>query len=78
MAQKDSMLDGFMKGLGKKLGTRRRDVHQAIKRFNQELNQDETPVPPKATPTPPAENVALTSAPTGSETSTQDDAKAAE
>ena len=41
MSPKDSMLDGFMKGLGKKLGTRRREVHQAIQRFNEELNQDE-------------------------------------
>ena len=58
MSPKDSMLDGFMKGLGKKLGTRRREVHQAIQRFNEELNQDEpgkgvpdkesAPVAPKA------------------------------
>lgn len=41
MSPKDSMLDGFMKGLGKKLGTRRREVHQAIQRFNEELNQEE-------------------------------------
>jgi hypothetical protein len=41
VSPKDSMLDGFMKGLGKKLGTRRREVHQAIQRFNEELNQDE-------------------------------------
>ncbi|MBI1295174.1 hypothetical protein GC175_09460 [bacterium] len=51
MSPKDSMLDGFMKGLGKKLGARRREVHQAIERFNEEVNKDESnvtaPVAPK-------------------------------
>jgi hypothetical protein len=41
VSPKDSMLDGFMKGLGKKLGARRREVHQAIERFNEEVNKDE-------------------------------------
>lgn len=50
MSPKDSMLDGFMKGLGKKLGTRRREVHQAIERFNDELHKDEPPATGPAAP----------------------------
>ena len=48
MSQKDSLLDGLMKGLGRRLGTRRRDVHQAIERFNEELHKDETSHPDTA------------------------------
>lgn len=64
------MLDGFMKGLGKKLGTRRREVHQAIQRFNEELNQEEPgkgvpgkdSAPASATATAPASATATATA----------------
>jgi hypothetical protein len=38
----DSFLDGLMKGLGKQLGKRRRDVNKAIERFHEENKKDET------------------------------------
>jgi hypothetical protein len=47
MAEKnESFLDGFMKGLGRKLGARRRQVHESIERFHEEL-QKEDEAPPK-------------------------------
>ncbi len=42
MAEKDSKLDSLMKGIGRRLGKRRRDVHKAIDRFHEEVNNDET------------------------------------
>lgn len=49
---KDSFLDSLMMGLGKQLGKRRRDVHKAIDRFQEEVNQDD---PPPAKPVAEAE-----------------------
>jgi hypothetical protein len=42
---KDSFLDGLMKGVGKQLGKRRRDVNKAIDRFHEEANKDEMKAP---------------------------------
>ncbi|MBX3001219.1 MAG: hypothetical protein KF893_22050 [Caldilineaceae bacterium] len=39
---KDSFLDSLMKGVGKQLGKRRRDVNKAIERFHEENNKDES------------------------------------
>lgn len=40
---KDSFLESLMKGVGKQLGKRRRDVNKAIERFHEENNKDEAP-----------------------------------
>jgi Sec-independent protein translocase protein TatA len=45
MAKKnDSFLDGLMKGVGRKLGARRRQVHESIERFHEELQKEDEDV----------------------------------
>lgn len=51
MSSKDSMLDSLMKGIGRQLGKRRKEVHQAIDRFKEEANGG---TPPPATDPLPA------------------------
>jgi hypothetical protein len=50
VSEKESMLDSLMKGLGRQLGKRRREVHQAIDRFKEEANLDEAPPAAPAEP----------------------------
>ena len=66
MAEKDSKLDSLMKGIGRRLGTRRRDVHKAIERFHEEVNNDETPM----TDTNEAEQTDVESSSAGAEETT--------
>lgn len=50
--KKESTLDSFAKALGRKLGKRRKEVHQSIERFHEEANKaDESTTPPTETST---------------------------
>ncbi len=53
--KKDNPLDSFAKTLGRKLGQRRKDVHQSIARFHAEANKEEATTPAADPPIPDEE-----------------------
>jgi Sec-independent protein translocase protein TatA len=42
--ENDSFFEGLMKGVGRKLGERRRQVHESIERFHEELQKEDEDV----------------------------------